>query len=58
MWRDFLWFLLIIAVFILVNRLWFRLFLRVHIGRKRRSAVVIPIDSYRARHHLAAVRRR
>ncbi len=55
---DSLWVLLIALVFVLINRLWFRLFVHVHVGRKRRSAVVIPIDSYRSRHRSAALSRR
>ncbi len=57
--RELLWILLVGVVFVVLNSIWLRLFIRIHVGRKRRRpAVIIPIDAYRPPRDHAALPRR
>ncbi len=57
--RELLWILLVGVVFVVLNSIWLRLFIRIHVGRKRRPpAVIIPIDAYRPPRGHAALPRR
>ncbi len=54
-------FLIIVAIafFAFLNSVWFKLFLRVQVGRnRRRTAKIIPIDAYPARHGSSIANRR